>query len=118
MGKFEILHPQLAKIGYRAAYGKSPLPDAILAKGRQASMDYFTQVLEQGKRRGEIRSEVDSAAAAFVFSATLTQLGDFLAASAGLDTAEIAQEGYPVHSPVVRQMFDKIFAILQFGMAK
>lgn len=119
MGKFEILHPQLAKIGYRAAYGKTQLPNSILAKGRQASMEYFSQLIEQGKRRGEIRGELNSAAAAFVFTAALSQLGDFLAASAGVDAAEIAAHGgYPVHSPIVRQMFDEIFAIFQFGMAK
>ncbi len=119
MARFELLYPQLAKVGYRAAYGKSPLPETVIARGRQATMQYFTQLIEQGKLRGEIRAEIDPSAAAFIFAATLAQLGDFLAASAGVDALEIAEQGsYPVHSPVVRQIFDQIIAILESGMAK
>ena len=119
MGKFELLYPQLAKVGYRAAYGKSPLPEAIIAKGRQATLQYFTQLIEQGKQRGEIRPDIDPSAAAFMFTATLTQLGDFLAKSAGVEAHDIAEQGsYPVHAPAVRQMLDQIITILQSGMAK
>lgn len=119
MAKFELLYPQLAKVGYRAAYGKSPLPESLIAKGRQATLQYFIRLIEQGKQRGEIRSEIDSSAAAFIFTAAVTHMGDFLASRAGVDAVEIAEQGsYPVHSPAVRQMYDQIIAIFQFGMAK
>lgn len=119
MGKFEILHPQLAKIGYRAIYGKSPLPETIITKARQSTTQYFTQLFEQGKQCGEIRSEIDSATAAFIFTAALTQLGDFLTTSGSVEAIKIAEQGsYPIQSPAVRNKFDQIIAILQFGMAK
>lgn len=119
MAKYEIQYPQLAKIGYRAAYGKSPMPEEIVAKGREATLQYFRLLFEQGKQNGEIKPDIDSSAGAFVFTAVLTQLGDFLAVNAGVVTSDIANRGaYPTHVPVVRQMFDQIIAIFQYGMAK
>lgn len=119
MSNFEILYPRLAKIGYRAIYGKSPLPADIVNKARQSTTQYFFELIEQGKQRGEIRLEVDSNAAAFIFSATLTQLGSYLTARAGIDPIEIAEGGsYPLHVPEVMKTYEQIIAILQFGLAK
>ena len=98
MANFEILYPRLAKIGYRAIYGKSPLPEDIVNKARQSTTQYFFELIEQGKQRGEIRPEVDSNAAAFIFSAALTQLGNYLTARAGIDPMEIAERWKLSHS--------------------
>jgi AcrR family transcriptional regulator len=117
MANFEVQYPRLAKIGYRAIYGKSPLPEDIVTKARQSTTQYFFELLEQGKKRGEIRSEVDSTAAAFIFSAALTQLGSYLTARAGIDPMEIAESGsYPLHEPEVMKMYDQIISILQYGL--
>jgi AcrR family transcriptional regulator len=119
MSKFEILYPRLAKIGYRAIYGKSPLPEDIVNKARQSTTQYFFDLIEQGKQRGEIRPEVDSSAAAFVFSAALSQLGIYLTARAGFDPLEIVEGGsYPNHAPEVLKIYDQIISILQFGLEK
>ncbi len=119
MAKFELRYPLLARIGYRATYGKSPLPDEILAQGKQATAKFFQDLVERGKHNGEIKVEVDSASAAFIFSAIFTQLGDFLAARAGITPAEIGREGtYPLHAPQIQESFDQLMAILQFGLSK
>jgi AcrR family transcriptional regulator len=119
MAKFEILYPRLAKIGYRAIYGKSPLPEDVLHKARQSTNQYFLELIEQGKQRGEIRSEIDSDAAAFIFSATLSQLGSYLTTRAGIDPMQIAEGGrYPTFVPEVMKSYDQIISILQFGLTK
>jgi AcrR family transcriptional regulator len=119
MANFEILYPRLAKIGYRAIYGKSPLPEDIVNQARQSTTQYFFELIEQGKQRGEIRPEVDSNAAAFIFSATLTQLGNFLTTRAGIDPIQIAEGGsYPLGAPEVMKTYEQIIAILQYGLAK
>jgi AcrR family transcriptional regulator len=119
MANFEILYPRLAKIGYRAIYGKSPLPEDIINKARQSTTQYFFDLIELGKQHGEIRPEVDSSAAAFLFSATLSQMGNYLTLKAGIDPIQIVDSGsYPLHTPEVMETYDQIISILQFGMTK
>jgi TetR/AcrR family transcriptional regulator len=119
MANFEILYPRLAKIAYRAIYGKSPLPEDIVNKARQSTTQYFFEMIEQGKHQGEIRLEIDSGAAAFIFSAALTQLGNYLATKTGIDPIKIAESGnYPLQMPEIVKTYSQIITILQFGMAK
>jgi len=119
MARFELRYPQLAKIGYRAAYGKSPLPDETLAQGKQATRQFFEDLVERGKRSGEIRPEVDTAGAAFIFSALLSQMGEFLAARAGVSADEIGSSGrYPAQDTQVQETFDQLMSILQYGLAR
>jgi AcrR family transcriptional regulator len=119
MANFEILYPRLAKIGYWAIYGKSPLSEDIINKARQSTTKYFFELLEQGKQRGEIRSEIDSNAAAYIFSAALTQLGNYLTAKAGVDPVQIIEDGrYPLQATEIMNTYDEMIAILQFGLAK
>jgi AcrR family transcriptional regulator len=118
MANYEILYPRLAKIGYRAIYGKSPLPEEVVNKARQSTAQYFFELLEQGKQRGEIRPDVDSDAAAFIISAALTQLGSYLVARARVDPREIADgENYPLKEPDVIKTYEQMVAILQYGLA-
>lgn len=119
MARFELRYPLLAKIGYRAAYGKSPLPDETLTQGKQATQQFFTELVERGKRSGEIRPEVDTAGAAFIFSAVLSQSGEFLAARAGVTAGEIGSSGrYPAQDAQVQETFDQLMLILQYGLAR
>jgi AcrR family transcriptional regulator len=117
MANYEILYPRLAKIGYRAIYGKSPLPDDIVIKAKQSTTQYFFDLIEQGKQHGEIRPEVDSSAAAFLFSAALSQLGNYLTLKAGIDPIQIVDSGsFPLYTPEVMKTYDQIISIMQFGM--
>ncbi len=116
MGQYEIVHPKLAKIGYRAIYGQSPLPESIITQAKESTAQYFFALIEQGKKNGEVRADIDARTAAFLFTAVLTQLGQYL-------ITETAQEtrGEPTHtvlqSSEARQIFDQLIAMLQYGMA-
>jgi AcrR family transcriptional regulator len=119
MANFEILYPRLAKIGYRALYGKSPLPEDIVTQARLSTVQYFQDLIEQGKNQGEIRPDLDSAAAAFIFTAALSELVSYLAARAGVDPLQFIQEGSnPLQALDLNKIFEQIVSILQFGMEK
>ncbi len=119
MARFEIFYPRLAKIGYRALYGKSPLPEDLVTQSRLATVQYFQALIEQGKQQGEIRLEVDSEAAAFIFTAALSELSSYLAARSGIDPLRAPQDGHsPLQMQEVKKIFEQIVSILQFGMAK
>ena len=119
MANFEILYPRLAKIGNRALYGKSPLPEDLVAQARLGTTQYFQDLIEQGKQQGEIRPEIDAAAAAFVFTAALSELGSYWAARTGVDPLQVNLDGRSsLLSQDLNDIFAQIVSILQFGMAK
>lgn len=119
MAKFEILYPRLAKIGNRAMYGKSPLPEELVAQARLSTAQYFQDLIEQGKQQGEIRPEVDAGAAAFVFTAALGELGSYWSMRAGVDPLQLKKDGRsPLLSQEFNDIFEQIVSILQFGVAK
>lgn len=119
MANYEILYPRFAKIGYRAIYGKSPLPGETVAQARLGTVKYFQDLVELGKQQGEIRPETDSAAAAYIFTAALGELGGYLATRAGVDPLQFVQVGgNPLQALGVERIYDQIITILQFGMTK
>ena len=118
MANFEILYPRLAKIGNRALYGKSPLPEDIVAQARLGTVQYFQDLIEQGKQQGEIRPEIDAAAAAFVFTAALSELGSYWAARTKVDPLQANSDGRStLMSQDLNDIFEQIVSIYQFGMA-
>ena len=74
MANFELQYPKLAKIGYKAVSGKSPLPEELLIKGKRASIQYFVTLIDRGKANGEIRSDIDAEIAAFIFVSALSEI--------------------------------------------
>jgi AcrR family transcriptional regulator len=115
MGRYEIEHPALAQIGYRALYGQSPLPEELVAQARTATLGYFMELIEQGKQHGEIRPEIDSRTAAFLLTAALTQLGFHLFATLPPEARQVPAQQI-LQSPETRRIFDQLMTMLQHGM--
>ncbi len=115
MASFELRYPQLAKIGYRAIYSKSPLPEEIIASGRRSTQQYFIDLIEKGKKRGEIRPEIDANIAAFIFTTTLTELGNSLIARSEFFPSEGNCAG---PTPELEKIYNQIISILQSGIEK
>ena len=88
---FDLQHPRLAQLGFRAAYGKSPLPEEALRRGRQATTDYFRALIERGQGSGELRREIDPSTAAWM----LTER----------------------HTAEIQRMYQQVLAVLQSGLA-
>jgi AcrR family transcriptional regulator len=119
MAEFEFRYPLLAKIGYRAVNGKSPLPEDILLKAKQSTRQYFVALLEQGKQRGEVRSEVDPVVAAMIFTATLTELGNIMSTRSGDSQTKIeTDEEDRIQASEIEQAYNQIVSILQNGIAE
>jgi AcrR family transcriptional regulator len=110
MATFELRYPQLAKVGYRALHGKSPLPEEVLVHARRSTQTYFIDLIAKGKQQGEIRKDVDARTAAFILSAALEQLGTLI-------MAEHATEELPVGvATEVENSYNEILSILRDGI--
>jgi AcrR family transcriptional regulator len=115
---FEIRYPKLAQLGFRAAYGKSPLPEDVLQKGRQASMQYFRTLIERGKHRGELRPEVDAPTAAWMLTALLNEMGNQFRLQLGeqaesLPTGELPEQ----YATEIEALYHPMLSVLEFGLA-
>ena len=118
MAQFQFLYPDLARIGQRAVYGQDPLPEDILAGATQATRAHFGALIEAGKQRGEVRAEVDASSAAFLLTAALAELNDFIAAKFNIAPAGlVSEQNYPAYEAEVARIYQQIVAILQHGIA-
>jgi AcrR family transcriptional regulator len=117
MAAFELRYPLLAKVGYRAVHGKSPLPAEVLSKARQSTQQYFIALIEEGKIQGEIRADVDSSTAAFILTAALEELGNLITAKTRDEFSASGSGGLSeTLAPEVEKTYNHILAILQDGI--
>lgn len=118
MLSFELQYPRLAQLGFRAAYGKSPLPPEVLQKGRQASTDYFRALIERGQRSGELRREIDPSTAAWMLTAVLNEMGaQFRAGLCSEDENLSPGEILERHAAEIKHTYQRVLAVLQSGLA-
>jgi TetR/AcrR family transcriptional regulator len=118
MSSFELRYPKLAQVGYRAIQGKSPLPEEIVIQGKRSSQQYFIGMIEEGKRQGQIRQEIDAEIVSFVFTTIIAELGNLLKeklASGALTNNE--QKAISSKQDEIEQVYNQIVSILQDGIA-
>lgn len=117
MLSFELQYPKLAQVGFRAAYGKSPLPEEVLQQGRQATTAYFRALIERGQRGGELRREIDPSTAAWMLTAVLNEMGSqFRARLAGEDAALPPGEVIRRNAAELERMYGQVLAVLETGL--
>lgn len=116
MASYEIRYPQLSKIGFRATSGNSPLPEEIVLKAKQSTSQFFVELVEEGKRRGEIRPDVDSSIAVLIFTSTMSGLGDYVRSRTNVDISEMRDDSL-VKELGLETIFNQIVSILQDGIA-
>jgi AcrR family transcriptional regulator len=105
---FETRYPKLAKIGSRAITGNAPLPDEIMRQARHSSDEYFFNLIEAGKQSGEIRADLDSAMAAFVFSSSLAGMSEYLNAK--------KKKRPEVSDAEIEEAFNQVVSIFRQGI--
>jgi len=118
MLSFEMQHPKLAQLGFRAAYGKSPLPEEVLQQGRQATTAYFRALIERGQRGGDLRPEIDPSTAAWMLTAVLNEMGSqFRARLADEDAALPPGDAIRRNAAELERMYGQVLAVLETGLA-
>lgn len=119
MLSFELQYPKLAQLGFRAAYGKSPLPEEALQRGRQAAADYFRVLIERGQRSGELRGDIDPPTAAWMLTAVLNEMGSqFRARLAEEDAALPPDEIIRRNAAELERMYGQVLTVLENGLAQ
>lgn len=114
MATFELQHPKLAKIGYRAANGKSPLPEELVEMAKLSTRHYFANLIDKGIATGEIREDTNVEVTAFLFASALSELGNFLSIKPG----SIGLDEQPTDQIVeIENAYQQIIAVIKHGIA-
>ena len=87
--QFELQHPRLAKVAYRALYRELPFRDEMLeglcAYGRAA----YCEMIEHGICEGSIRPDIDPDIATYMLSTLFGELSRYLTSSLQLDETQM-----------------------------
>jgi len=111
--RFEQAHPQLSQIGYRAIKSYT-MPAEFLQQARAGALDFFMQLVAQGKAQGNIDPDIDEELAAFFFHTIFTELGGYLMRR--LPDESLAVDRSLFDSLAATALFDQTIRILQSGM--
>lgn len=119
MAGFELQYPKLARIGYKATSGKSPLPEELLIKGKRSTIQYFVTLIEQGQKEGEIRPEIDAEVAAFIFVSALSEMGSFVSSYSELSfKSPIDEKPNSSQLKEIETLYQQVIMILKNGISK
>lgn len=113
---FELSHPRLGQVVYRALFGDLPFHDETIAQMKAGPMEYFKTLVQQGIANGHIVSDIDPEVAAFVFNSVFTELGKFIFQRTGIEPITPDDGREALHTTIAEQTFDHVIRILEHGM--
>lgn len=113
--QFELAHPQLSQIGYRAVKS-GDVPSELMQQARAGAYTFFTQLVAQGKTQGSIDAQIDEELAAFIFHTIITELGGYLLSRVEGNAADRLADGRSFFDSPAADLFNQTIHILQFGM--
>lgn len=116
---FEFINPKLAQMGYRAMNNQT-LPEEIMIQGKEAGRLYFKQLVQAGMARGDLRSDLDVDAAAFLINTLITEFGYYLIQRLGLRREELGErwQSLTEKSAAANELFDQLMNMLELGLGK
>ena len=114
---FEFSNPQLSRISYRAVFDDVPLPEETNALIRSGGMQYFTQLVQQGMKEGDIAPDIDPGVAAFAFNAVFMNLGLYIMERLQISPDALLEQGRAtLASPIAQAIMEDAIRVLENGL--
>ncbi|MGD2180859.1 TetR/AcrR family transcriptional regulator [Lusitaniella coriacea] len=117
--KFDLTHPALSQIVYRAVYGDVPFRDEILAMNQASSTEYLKQLVQKGVEEGDINPNINSDMAVFTINTLGEGLRHYIPIQLGIDPKQLAREGVKsdIDLEAIEKIYDDLFQILESGLS-
>jgi AcrR family transcriptional regulator len=112
---FEIQHPEMAQIAFRAFVEGDPFPEMTEELRRRGTTQFFKQLISQGIRHGEVEHWVDPDVAAFLLECVFYQFGRYFIERLNL-TAQDFEEREIYKDEEAQQLLDNLMEIIEAGM--
>lgn len=114
---FDYINPKIARVAGRAMSGNGPFPEEILRQMRQQTRAYFRDLLQKAVDAGELRSDLNVEASAFVFYAVFNELSNYITARLNIPADEVNPVAYLLsHQDEAEAVFDSVLHILEAGV--
>jgi len=112
--QFEQAYPELSRVGYRAFY-LGEYPPGFRERYNQTASAFYSQLVELGKRQGDIAPTIDTDLAAFLFNTILSNLPSFLL-NRMLAKEQSSEAGARATALLATDVFGQIVGVLEHGM--
>jgi TetR/AcrR family transcriptional regulator len=114
---FEFSNPKLAQIGYRAIFDDAPLPEETRQIIEEGGLNFFTQMVENGKTQGAIDPGLDSHTVAFLFNAVFMNLGTYLLKRYQVAPKTLLEpQAKALDQPEILAAIEQVLTILERGL--
>jgi AcrR family transcriptional regulator len=114
---FELRHPNLARVLYRAFVEEVPFPEMTEELRRRGTTQFFKQLIAQGITHGDVAVWVDPDAAAFLMETVFYQFGKYLIER--LDLAENQNlETTILEDEKILQILNNLMDLLEAGIKR
>jgi len=114
---FELQHPLLAQITYRAFVEEVPFPEMREELQRRGTTQFFKQLVSQGILHGDIAPWVDPDLAAFLMEAIYYQFGKYFTDRLGLSKPELTENSL-LGDEEAQQLISNLMDLFQAGMQR
>ena len=112
---FEIRHPALAQISYRAFVEGVKFPEMVEELRRRGTTQFFKQLISQGILHGEVAEWVDPDVAAFIMEIIFYQFGKYFVDRLGLTEADFLDHSI-YENEEAQHLLTNLMDILEAGM--
>jgi TetR/AcrR family transcriptional regulator len=113
--RFELSHPGLAQVAYRALFGDRPFGDEPFQDIRRSVLDYYRQLIEMGIAQGVIDPSIDREVAVFVFSTLFNEFGRFLIENLNITPQALIQGEVKYHEIPLEEKANQLIDIIENG---
>jgi len=112
---FEVHHPRLAQIIFRAFVEEVPFPEMTEELRRRGTTQFFKQLISQGILHGDVAHWVDPDMAAFMLETVFYQFGKYFINRLGLTNTEDLDLSL-FEDDQAQQLMDNLMEIIEAGM--
>ena len=114
---FDLTHPGLSRLGYRAFYGDSTIQERKIEETKEAFSEFIHQIVIKGISEGDINPNIDLELAVFVVDTLSNAFNQYVPQKLGITPDKLAQKGASIDTDLVKNMFDELVQILRFGLS-
>ena len=114
---FELRHPDLASISYRAFIDEVPFPEMIEELRRRGATQFFKQLVSQGILGGEVAVWVDPDVAAFLMEVLFYQFGKYFVDRLNLTEKDFLDRSI-FENKEAQALLNNLMDILEAGMKR
>ena len=112
---FEIRHPDLSQLSYRAFVEGVKFPEMVEELRRRGTTQFFKQLISQGILHGEVAEWVDPDVAAFIMEILFYQFGTYFVDRLGLTEADFVDHSI-YENEEAQHLLNNLMDIVEAGM--